>query len=242
MRNRLAILSLVGSASLVLTFTGCADDGADSSGQSTPTPAPPGEMIDDMEDKDGAILEVSGRSGAWYTSNDESKDGTQTPASDADFTMTELEAPREKSKYAARCQGSGFKEWGAAFGFNLNEPDGKDRGTYDASKYAGLVFWARNGEAGPQSFTLAFVDDQTDPQGGNCDESKADDCWDHFATSVKLTDKWEQYEIEIADLKQGGWGKKFDALHLNALYSVEFQNEAAVDFDIWIDDIAFTEE
>src|SRR5680860_338808 len=43
----------------------------------------PDNMIDNMEDGDGALIPNGGRQGYWYTFNDESEEATQTPASDA---------------------------------------------------------------------------------------------------------------------------------------------------------------
>ena len=197
------------------------------------------DVIDDMEDGDGAIIEEgTGRIGAWYTYNDESEGGEQTPAMGSDFVMETLPEPRGESTQAAHTVGQGFDDWGAGVGFDLNGPDGADKGTYDASGYAALSFWAKRGEAGPSTVLVTLNDDQTSPEGGECDEA-ADECHDHFGAVVRLSDQWELHTVKFADLAQEGWGKAFDAAHVNALYAIQFQIASSETFDLWIDDIGF---
>src|SRR5436190_6265902 len=78
--------------------------------------------IDDLEDGDGAICDTADsamRKGNWFTLGD----GTSSqlvPAPGAPFTPTLIPGGRDGSDYAARMTGSGFTDWGALMGFNLN--------------------------------------------------------------------------------------------------------------------------
>src|SRR5688572_484629 len=100
----------------------CAASGGGGEDDDTPDsgPIPEEDLIDDLEDGDGAIHEVGGRIGSWYTFNDETMTGTQTPVPDTDFLAAEGGAGG--SLYAARTTGSGFTEWGAGMGLDVNNP------------------------------------------------------------------------------------------------------------------------
>src|SRR5690606_1927607 len=100
----------------------------------------PENLIDDLDDGDASIAEVGGRIGAWYTYNDETTGGEQAPPSDSDFAPS-AGGPTD-SGFMARTTGSGFTEWGAGMGFDLNNP-GDAKGTWDASAFTGVAFKAR---------------------------------------------------------------------------------------------------
>ncbi|HVK64917.1 MAG TPA: hypothetical protein VM694_10595, partial [Polyangium sp.] len=48
------------------------------------------------------------------------------------------------SAYGANTKGSGFTEWGAGFGFDLNN-DGLTKKAFNGSQFAGIQFWAKIG-------------------------------------------------------------------------------------------------
>ena len=199
------------------------------------------EMIDDMEDNDNAILADGGRVGYWYTFNDGTTTGTQTPPPDLEgtgeepFTMTALEPARAQSTYAARSWGAGFETWGAGFGFDLNSPDGA-KAAYDASAYTGITFWAKLGAGSGTAASVMISDPGTDPTGGAC----SDKC-DKWKMDLAVTEEWQQFTIPFAALKQGGWGDPAgtDEIDASKLYSIQFQVAQAPKFDLYIDDLGF---
>ncbi|HEX7605282.1 MAG TPA: hypothetical protein VF348_01130, partial [Usitatibacter sp.] len=109
-------------------------------GKPQPTSCQDHLVIDDLEDGDGSICASDGRQGAWYTVGDGT--GTNlTPTPGADFTPTLIPGTRAgTSRYAARLAGSGFTNWGALMGLNLNV-QGLSRQTYDAGTAGGIRFW-----------------------------------------------------------------------------------------------------
>ncbi|WP_438022914.1 CIA30 family protein [Sorangium sp. So ce233] len=235
-----------GSGGATSASSGTTDPASTSSTTASTTSATTGtgggpqtlEMIDDMEDNDNAINAAGGRVGYWYTFNDGTEGAKQEPPPDPEgtgetpFTMTALEPARGQSTYAARSWGSGFEEWGAGFGFDLNSPEG-EKASYDASAYTGITFWAKGTARGA---TVMISDPSTDPAGGLC----TDKC-DKWAKSLALTEEWQQFTIPFADLKQGGWGTEATTTAIDAskLYSIQFQVGIAPEFDVYIDDLAF---
>lgn len=199
------------------------------------------EMIDDMEDKDNAILPEGGRLGYWYTFNDGTEGATQNPPPDPDgtgetpFTMTALDPARGQSTYAARSWGSDFEDWGIGFGFDLNSVEGA-KAVYDASAYAGITFWAKLGPGSGTGAVVLISDPGTDPVGGACS-----DLCDPWKKDLAVTEEWQQFTIPFADMKQGGWGDPAGTAQIDAtkLYSIQFQITDAASFDVYIDDLAF---
>lgn len=218
--------SVSGSASSTSGGTGT---GGGSSGKES--------LIDNMEDGEGSILAAEGRKGAWYIYNDETMGATQEPAM-VPFTMAKVDPPRDGSTYAANTKGSGFTTWGAGFGFDLNTT-GMTKSPYDASKYAGISFWAKVGKGASGAVRFNIGDKNTAPAGGVCAPGKCDD---DFGQDLTLTESWQKIEIKFADMKQVGWSMAtLPAIEKSALYSVHFQSSKSLTFDIWIDDIAFFE-
>jgi hypothetical protein len=138
-------------------------------------------------------------------------------------------------------QGSGFTLWGAGEGFNFDDPGNGDGGSakvvYDASAYAGIVFWAKAGSGSTTSLRVNVSDKDTDPAGGVC--APVSKCNDHFGATIPLATEWRQIVLPFSELKQAGWGmpaSSFDAAHV---YACQFQVPAAATFDVWIADIYF---
>lgn len=232
------------AAALCFTALGC-DEGAEPIDQPGPgtTGTTSQELIDNMEDPErgGSIIDsADGRVGAWYTYNDETPSGVQTPPAAA-FEPDTLEVPREGSKYAARSTGEGFIGWGAGFGFDLKN-NGTSKLAYDASGYKGITFWAMTTEGNSPDVHVTFNDISTSPEGGVCEPDTEDSCDDHFGANIVLErGAWKEYTLLFSDLTQEGWGRAAEAFSPNALFAIQFNAGTNVKFDIWIDDIAFVE-
>jgi hypothetical protein len=192
-----------------------------------------------MEDQDASIANEGGRVGVWNILNDNSVGATQTPEPPT-FTMSSIAPARSGSLYAARSAGSGFNLWGAGFGFDLNG-DGETKSAFDASAFTGITFWAMTGLTKELTIRMTVGDGNTSKEGGVCTET-ASGCNDHFAANLVLVPgEWKQYTVLFSELAQDGWGEPFPAPDASTLYSIWFTVGARVDFDIWVDDIAFTE-
>jgi hypothetical protein len=206
------------------------------------------ELIDNMEDGDGSILNAGGRKGAWFTYNDASAGGKQIPAAMAPFTMTMISSasPSAGSKYGANTAGSGFTVWGAGVGLDLNN-DGKTKSAYAASAYKGITFYAMVGptaDLGGKSVRFNVLDKNTAPEGGVCDNGAmpaADkQCNDAFGADLTLTTSWQQFSFTWAQLTQQTWGLQVPSgIAADGLYSIQFKAGPMTSFDIWIDDIGF---
>ncbi|WP_433927525.1 carbohydrate binding domain-containing protein [Sorangium cellulosum] len=207
------------------------------------------DLIDDMEDGDGAIEKVGGRVGYWYSYNDGT--GTQTPPVSTEemhvgFLPEALTPPRGQSTMAMHTFGSGFTDWGAGVRFPLNRPEMVAL-AYDASAYTGIVFWARLGDAGAVTTMKVNISDTvSEPAGGICDESAGvgdpDRCYDHWSYDASLGAEWSQIVIPFEELAREGWGAEptAQAIDIAALYAIEFRFAQGEDFDVYIDDISFT--
>jgi hypothetical protein len=200
-----------------------------------PAPSGPGELVDDLEDGDDLIEANGGRLGGWYTFHDDTTTGSQTPPDDG---FVPSAGGANDSAYAAQTTGSGFAEWGAGMGFDLNNPaaigETGDRATYDASGYSALSFQAR----GNVTVRLAVEVPGTVPtdRGGTCSEN----CDDLHGVSIALTDEWTEHVIGFDDLRQEGWGTAvdFDATEVTAVLFMVAQD---LEFDVAVDDVAFHE-
>ncbi len=190
-------------------------------------------LIDDLEDGNGQVALVAGRSGYWYSAAD--PNGSTISGAGA-FTPTDGGAAG--SKKAARATGktaTGDGAWGATFGFSF----APDNAAYDVSKYAGVSFWAKAGAKSTKSVRVKLGDANTRPEGKVCSSG----CWNHFGQDLTLSEEWQQYTIKFADLKQqAGWGDPRPAtLAAQHAMSLDWSISAGQDFDIWIDDVAFIE-
>ncbi len=209
-------------------------------------------LVDDMETGMGSIIATGGRMGAWYTYNDGTATGTQTPTVMTPFMQAALSPARCASHFAAETKGSGFTTWGAGMGFNFNDVPSADGGTtkatYDASAFTGIGFWAKaaNGVVS-SSVTVSITDDQTDPAGGKCSPTgttkATNGCNDAFAISfgaaplAALTADWQWFSFKWTDLKQQGFGAAYPSLDTAKIYALHFQVPTAVTFDFFIDDV-----
>ena len=201
-------------------------------------------LIDDQQKNTGSIDGNGGVVGAWYTYNDGTTAGMQTPAAGGPFADTAITAgsnPLAPSNiFAAEMKGSGFTVWGAGMGFDLNNAGG-DGGVamkFDASTFKGFYFYAMAG-TGTASVRFNVHTLNTDASGtSGCMGTGTSQCNDDFGSNLTFTSSWAAYKVNFTDLAQQGFGKKttFDA---NEMLSVHFQVGKSVPFDIWINNIYF---
>jgi hypothetical protein len=247
--------SSTGTASGSGAGTGAGTSTASSSSGTTGGPPPlapcgggPGTLgwIDDMDNDSPRIDPTDGRKGSWYTDNDATVGGTQTPAAMSLFAMTPIpaSAPVPGHMLAASTSGSGFNAWGASMAFDLNN-DGITYASYDASKFKGFCLWARVGpkaDSGGHTIRLRFLDATTTPQGGICNPSTSsgtNQCYDGFGANLALTAEWQMFKFPWGSLAQQGWGKSAPAIAADKLYSVDFDTGVSDAFDTWVFGIEF---
>ena len=196
-------------------------------------PPPPGlDMIDDMNDGDRFILPGRGRSGAWKTAGDGTPGplATMSPDPDGNFTMTDTGDPCRK--LAVYVQGSGYALTGVSFSVGLGSP-------YNASAYRSLTFWAKVDPETTPRLRVSIPDKDTDPDGGICQSSGPNLCWDHYGLRETFTTEWAQYTIPFSSLTQNAWGHLGTAFDPASVYQVVFEIPVNANFGIWIDDLAF---
>lgn len=183
-------------------------------------------LIDDGEDGDPQVLKRDGRAGYWFTFVD--PEGSKIEPAGSPFKMG---GPGVNgSKRAARMRGkmaSGGKSVYAGMGFNFAES-----GSYDASPYTGITFWAK----GPGRVRFEMPDVNTAPGGGRCK-----DCYNDLGIVIALESEWRKYTIRFEWLEQRpGWGDPAPELVKDQIYAMEWEfGGLGREFDISIDDVAF---
>ncbi len=226
----------LGGSSGIDTADPTTDPSMDTSDPDTGIEPDPQNVVDDLEDGDPLIYGANGRQGAWYTYNDASMGGVQTPAGDEPFAP--VEGGPMPSLFMAHTDGSGFGVWGAGLGFDLNNAGDEMGGPgvrmrYDGTGFTGIGFNARGTPLRMKVLVEAIVPTAT---GGTCES--ATDCEDAHGVIVPLTEEWAQYTIDFTELRQEGWGvaAEFDVATLMA---VQFQVSANTEFDFDIDNVFF---
>jgi len=233
------------------------EDTASESGDTTEDNGPATEvacvsLIDDLEGLPPLIPVTDGRAGAWYTYNDNTEGATQTPPP-CGTPFSPAEPGARESLYAARSTGSGFSDWGAGFGFDLNnmgmEPtideetgecviDYSTRMTYDASAYTGISFYAKSFSGNLNiDVKIPALADTPIEEGGACDVADGQ-CGNSYQAIATLKGTWQGYEVPFDSFAQGSWGQRQD-LDLATLVGVQFQTRANAMFDIAIDHVCF---
>jgi hypothetical protein len=207
-------------------------------------------LIDNMEGNTGEISAPKGGTGYWFTYNDMTVGGTETPATTASPFPDSMLSPvrtvpapfstlpggSSTSTYAAEVSGSGFADY-AGMGFNFKNPT---TATYDASAYVGFVFWGRTGGTTTDGVVRILVPDaNTDPRGMVCTT-----CYEYLGADLSFTATWQQFTVMYTDLAQQNPGVPVETtLDAAAVYGVQFQvsTKAPPDeaFDILVDDIYF---
>ncbi|HVK74558.1 MAG TPA: hypothetical protein VM734_14600 [Kofleriaceae bacterium] len=231
--------TVIMAGTLGVAGAGCAAGGGEDSGPDAAVGA--ADLIDDLDDGDDAILEANGRLGGWYTFNDETMTGTQMPPGTG-FSPTAGGA--DGTPYAAGTTGSGFTEWGAGMGFDLNNPEAVgmtgSRSKYDASRYKVLAFKAK----GNVDVRVAVETSAVTPtdRGGSCTPSTTmgQECEDLHGVKLELTADWKEYQVPFAMMRQGGWGKPATFEPTEAI-AVLFLVDKDLQFDFAVDDVRFYE-
>lgn len=218
------------------------------------------ELIEDMEDGDIHILVVAGRgeSNGWFAFNDETKDpdGVQDPHMHmSKIEWSKLASPRGRSQVAARTVGSGFVTWGAGIGFDFAANK-----SYDASRYAGIAFWARAGAEGDPNLRVRMnVNDRNTSaveaicdadcpsvnmnlyEDGVCDKSRRP-CFDDFGVDLEhpVNAEWQFFHYEWSELTTVNWSmQNLSRLVTEELYGLRFQTAEKQSFELFIDDVSF---
>ena len=102
----------------------------------------PNALIDDGEDGNNQNLPNDNRGGYWYTFKDKGTTTVEPAAGEEGGTFAMSEGGHD-SQYAARYHGTIGTGAIVFSGMGMNFIDPK--GQYDASKYAGISFWAKKG-------------------------------------------------------------------------------------------------
>jgi len=226
--------------------------GTGGGGALTVCPSPPAAgtvaeaSIDDLEDKDNALLKVGGRTGFWYTYLD-TLGSTIIPAPDKTKTMP-IKATGTDCHGGMGCMlvtgmtGMQDDEAGkypyAGIGFDFS--NAMKPCPYNASAYTGIKFWAK-GDA--QIRLKINVASTTSADGGGTCTPMAGppkvDCNDGHGVDLILTPTWTEQKVAFADLLQAGWGVvgSFDK---TALLSLQIQfPPGQPSFTANFDDLAF---
>jgi hypothetical protein len=215
-----------GTAGTGTAGTGTAGTGTAGTGSGAVT-----DMIDDLELGTGSIIMKNNRVGAWYTYNDKTTGGTQTPTAGMTFAV-DMTGGVNGTK-CARTQGMGFTNWGAGMGFDLNNT-GTAKGVYmGAGAYTGIAFQSKGSK-----FRIKVLIPATTPtaEGGTC--SAATGCGDNHGKMIDATTGWTAQTVPFSALTQEGWGTA--APFSNAgIIGIQFQVAKGETFDFSIDDIGF---
>jgi hypothetical protein len=118
---------------------------------------------------DNGVHPVDGRTGGWYTYADRSGVGTLDPP-EGGAASPDLETgnPNCSGPGTLHVISMGFDDWGSAMGVDFVpkvalDGGGAAKGTYDASRYRGIAFWAR--AAAPIPFVqVSVMDPYTIPE------------------------------------------------------------------------------
>ena len=194
----------------------------------------PDGMLDDGEDGNNQNMPVGDRGGYWYTFRDK-KGTTIEPIAGEDGGTFAMSPGGHGGQFAARFHGkigTGAPLFGG-MGMNFVDP----KAAYDASKYAGISFWARKGESSVPKVRLKVPDTNTDPDGAACTE-----CFNDFGGDLTLTPEWKMYIFPFTAMKQmPGWGNpRKPHITPSKIYGIQFQvNVPSANFDIYVDDLKF---
>jgi hypothetical protein len=208
------------------------------------------DKIADFEMGSADINSAPGRKGSFFTYNDKSATGVEAPPMDSVVAPMEIPGQRCTSKFALHVSAKGFTVWGAGFGSDIAygldaaaDSGASPRGSYDASGYTGIAFWARSEPGSKPGLRLNVADKNSAPEGGLCvvDMTGMDPnrCYDDFGATIGITTAWDFFKFPFAEMKQRSFGLKAAAMDTAHLYGLQFQAPAGVDFDVWMDDVEF---
>ena len=193
-------------------------------------------LIADGENNSNQIADIQGRGGYWYTFVDDAGSTVVPEAGKNGGTFQMTPGGANGTKYAAHMSGTvaGGNPVYVGMAFNFVDP----KGTYDASRYKGIRFWAKKGPGSAAKVKLKVPDIATDPDGKICKE-----CFNDFGMDITLNDEWTEYTVPFSALKQEKtWGSPHPSgIDSSKIYGVQFQfKEPGSNFDMWLDEIEFT--
>jgi hypothetical protein len=196
-----------------------------------PMPGACGDMIDDMEDGDGYICRGSGRVGQWYAYGSNITPPATPPPPAAPIRPSPVVPPRLGSTEAMHLMGSSITTvTGAALGVDL-QLDGVTYGTYNASAYTGISFYAKGNV---NIDVLVDSGPTTSPAyGGRCSSICTP-----AQTTIPLTPTWTLYRLPFDTFLPGNGGQT--PIDRASLTHFQFRvATAALGTDLWIDDLSF---
>jgi hypothetical protein len=200
---------------------------------------------------DNGLNPIDGRSGGFYVYGDGSIAGKFDPplvTGEAYPIDTTMGNPACSGPGAFHVKASGWGVWGAALGVDFMAKDAAGiKGTYDASKYRGISFWAK-ATAPLTRVQISFPDVYTDgaanpaalpdaaaagistcvyaPGASNCSPYlvKLGDAQFPGYLSTQIDTTWKRFDILFADTLQDQYNKgfhtvadKLDVAHLTAM-------------------------
>jgi hypothetical protein len=184
-------------------------------------------MIDNMEDGDNQV--DPNFDGYWFTSMNTEGTGTISPKSTDKCNPEDLSAERDGSKRAIHFQGDVTADnWTGLVGFSFFGDDSEYDAT--ANSYTGISFFVRSETPNVEvivQMPLAAVPESSGAYHGY---------------EVMLPSTWTEVSFTWAELAQPSWYPTADRIDFDptALIKMQFQFTDKA-FDIWIDDIRFTE-
>jgi hypothetical protein len=147
--------------------------------------------------------------------------------------------PRAGSNFAMHMTTPLYYGTGSILGVDLEYDGSSIYGTYNASAYNGIQFWA-HGTFTDSATNLTLVDvwvacaaTTSTAYGGNC--TLADSCYDN-RYRIQLGSDWALYQVPFGALS-GGIGT-FDQ---TTLTHIQFRPAGTITtaVDLWVDDLAF---
>jgi hypothetical protein len=187
-------------------------------------------LIDDFEDRNARLAIADGRDGSWMVYNDGS--GKQVPPGLSPLHPERLAKARGDSHYALHTSGGKFTNWGSILVGTF-----ADHGCYDMSAYSGIEFWAKGNTR--IHIQLSVIDEISVQSGGLCSEEK--DCYGSPRRPFDLEPQWRRYALSFAELLRLNEPKKyrFDPKRVVSLNISIYREDTP--FDVWIDDVRFSE-
>jgi endoglucanase len=222
-------------ASSLHCIGGAPGAGAASAGPGKGKACGPDGLVDDGEDGNNQTKQAGGRGGYWYTYVDKAGSSVTPAAGAAGGTFAMTPGGANGSGYGANMKGkvgTGAVVY-AGMGFTFIDP----KGTYDASKYKGISFWAKKGPGSTGLVRLKVPDINTDEAGKVCTA-----CFNDFGADLTLTDQWTKQTFLWGDLQQlMGWGSPHTSgVVPQKVYGVQWQvNQPGAAYDISVDQVEF---
>jgi len=196
-----------------------------------------GALIDDLEDGSGRICTGDGRVGVWYAFNDETGEQWPAPTTPGVPIPTSLiPGGRGASTRAIHSYGKGFRSWGAGVGLDFVF-DGVSYGSFDASAFDGIRFWARSDSSQKLQVRIGTRATKLPEYGGTC---AREPCSPH-AHDFDLSGDWVELSLPFNDLPQLGPRSASADFLRNELTHLQFI-PTSQPFDFWIDDVRFYRE